>query len=234
MPVSAKAPARPRLGTRGRPEQTRATILRAAIRTFAEEGLAGARTEAIAHTAGVNKALLYYYFEDKDALYGAVLDEVFGGLAITVHAALALPLPPRERLLRFAGAHFDYITGNPMFPQIVHGEMTMAHHQKSKHFDRLIKQYFRPTFSRVTALVQEGMAKGEFRRVDPPHFVPLMISSIAVHLKNALLMKAITGIDMTTPEFLSGRRAAMLDFISAALFTKSAETNHKSLEVSRR
>jgi len=54
-----------RLGSRGRPEETRASILEAATREFAQEGVAGARTDAIARAARVNKALLYYYFEDK-------------------------------------------------------------------------------------------------------------------------------------------------------------------------
>jgi len=222
------------MGTRGRPEQTRATILRAAIRAFAEEGLAGARTEAIAQAAGVNKALLYYYFEDKNALYGAVLDEVFSGLAIRITGALSQALPPRERLLRYAGAHFDYIAGNPLYPQIVHGEMMLAHRKRSAHFDRIVKQFFLPTFSRVAELVREGMAKGEFRRVDPMHFVPLMISVIAFNLKSALVMKAVTGIDTTAPEFLAERRAAMLDFISAALFIKRAESFTESREVCRK
>ena len=63
----------------GSPE-TRATILRAAEHIFAEQGLAGARTDAIAAAAGVNKALLYYYFPSKEGLYCAVLDGVFSGL----------------------------------------------------------------------------------------------------------------------------------------------------------
>ena len=63
-----------RLGTRGQPEESRAAILHAAAREFAEQGIAGARTDAIARTAQVNKALLYYYFKDKETLYGAVLD----------------------------------------------------------------------------------------------------------------------------------------------------------------
>ena len=70
-------PARARLGSRGKPEESRAAILQAAIREFAREGVAGARTDAIAKAAKVNKALLYYYFRDKDALYGAALEQVF-------------------------------------------------------------------------------------------------------------------------------------------------------------
>src|ERR1700726_2892018 len=74
----------PRLGTRGRPEESRAAILKAAVTEFAEHGIAGARTDAIARAAHVNKALLYYYFEDKEALYEAVLDQVFSGLRARV------------------------------------------------------------------------------------------------------------------------------------------------------
>src|SRR5690348_17733312 len=65
-----------RLGSRGRPEETRASILEAATREFAQEGVAGARTDAIARAARVNKALLYYYFKDKETLYGAVVPRI--------------------------------------------------------------------------------------------------------------------------------------------------------------
>src|SRR5258705_3863248 len=98
-----------RLGTRGRPEESRAAILKAAVREFAEEGVAGARTEAIARSAGVNKALLYYYFKDKEALYRAVLEQVFGGVRAAIHDAVSQPLSPREKLSRYVCAHFDYI-----------------------------------------------------------------------------------------------------------------------------
>ncbi len=76
---------------------------------FAQEGVAGARTDAIARSAGVNKALLYYYFEDKEALYRAVLDQVFGGVRAAIHEALSQDLSPREKLARYVCAHFDYI-----------------------------------------------------------------------------------------------------------------------------
>src|ERR1039458_2789902 len=60
----------PRMGSRGQPEESRAAILRAAALEFAENGIAGARTDAIAREARVNKALLYYYFKDKETLKG--------------------------------------------------------------------------------------------------------------------------------------------------------------------
>src|SRR5215468_12319801 len=107
-----------RLGTRRQPEQSRAAILKAAVREFAREGVAGARTDAIARAAGVNKALLYYYFKDKEALYQAVLDEVFSGVRMAVEGALALELSPRERLTAYVRAHFDYIASHPLYSRI--------------------------------------------------------------------------------------------------------------------
>src|SRR5450755_5055540 len=107
------AVAKSRLGSRGRPEQSRAAILEAAVEEFSWEGVAGARTDAIARAAKVNKALLYYYFKDKEALYGAVLDHVFGGLIACVGEALSKDLSPPHKILAYAGAHFDYIASHP-------------------------------------------------------------------------------------------------------------------------
>src|ERR1700730_18548189 len=107
---------KPRLGSRGRPEKSRAAILQAAVREFSREGVAGARIDAIARAAGVNKALLYYYFKDKETLDGAVLDHVFGCWTQSIQEALSSDLPPREKLLAYAGAHFDYFARHPLYP----------------------------------------------------------------------------------------------------------------------
>src|SRR4029077_11137453 len=97
-------PITPRLGTRGQPEESRAAILRAAVAEFAEHGIAGARTDAIARAAQVNKALLYYYFKDKDALYEAVLDHVFSGLRARVMPVFESTRQPRQKMLDYVGA----------------------------------------------------------------------------------------------------------------------------------
>ena len=71
-----------------RADQTRARILDAAIREFSENGLAGARTEQIAEAAGVNKALLYYYFQGKESLYDAALEAVAQRVVASSMAAM--------------------------------------------------------------------------------------------------------------------------------------------------
>jgi len=210
--------AKSRLGSRRRPEQSRSAILHAAVREFSREGVGGARTDAIARAARVNKALLYYYYKDKDALYGAVLDEVFGGLTKAVLEVLSRELPPREKILAYAGAHFDYIAGHPLYPRVVQGEMMHAGRAAAPHLCRIVKQYFRPLFARLAALLAEGSASGEFRAVDPLQFIPSMISVIIFYFTSAPVMRVMTGEDPMSPERLSARRAAVLDFISAALF----------------
>src|SRR5437763_4684762 len=97
-------------GSRGEPEKTRAAILNAALEEFSHEGVAGARTDEIARRAGVNKALIYYYFKDKEGLYASALEQVFSGLHHQVMSVLErTDLPPRERLILYAQTHFDYI-----------------------------------------------------------------------------------------------------------------------------
>ena len=211
-----------RLGSRGRPEESRNAILQAAVREFSREGVAGARTDAIARAAGVNKALLYYYFKDKETLYAAVLDQVFGGLRESIEAALSSNLPPREKLLAYAGAHFDYIAGHPLYPRITQSEMMRAARGRAPELERIAKQYFVPLFGRVAKVIQEGQAAGDFRPVDPMHFVPSMIAVIVFHFINAPVLRMVSKIDPLSPELVAARRAAVLDFISAALFRRQA------------
>jgi TetR/AcrR family transcriptional regulator len=216
---------KPRLGSRGRPEESRAAILRAAVSEFAQEGVAGARTDAIARAAKVNKALLYYYFKDKEALYGAVLDQVFGGLIASVGEVLSCDLPPREKILAYAGAHFDYVASHPMYPRIVQGEMMGAGRGRTNHLERIAKKYFQPLFRRLAEVLKTGQASGEFRPVDPLHFVPSMIAVIVFYFTSAPVMRVMTGKDPLTPERVAVRRRAVLDLISAALFQRPGSKN---------
>jgi len=209
------------MGSRGRPEESRAAILTAAIAEFSREGPAGARTDAIARAAKVNKALLYYYFKDKDSLHGAVLDQVFRGLWVAVQETLTKDLPPREKILAYVGAHFDYIAGHPLYPRIVQSEMMSASKGKPVHLERIVNKYFRPLFTGLADVLKQGIASGDFRPVDPWHFIPSMISVIVFYFTSAPAMKLMSGADPLSAERISQRRMAVLDFISSALFLDS-------------
>ena len=206
------------MGSRGQPEESRAAILRAAAQEFAEHGIAGARTDAIAHAANVNKALLYYYFRDKETLYGAVLDNAFSGMKENIFLVLDGDLPPREKIMAYVGAYFDFIASNQIYPKLMQREMMRAREGNSVHINRLVKTYFQPIYRRVGELLHKGIAEGEFRKVDPAHFIPSMVAMIVFYFSSAPVMQRIVRFNPLTPERVAERRAAVLDFISAALF----------------
>ncbi len=206
------------MGSRGQPEESRAAILQAAAQEFAEHGIAGARTDAIARQAGVNKALLYYYFKDKETLYSAVLDHAFSRMKTTVFRVLDSEMPPREKILAYVGSYFDFIASNQIYPRLMQREMMRAREGHSVHIDRLVKTYFQPIYRRVGELLRQGITDREFRDVDPVHFVPSMVAMIVFYFSAAPVMQRIMRFNPLTPKRIAERRAAVLDFISAALF----------------
>jgi TetR/AcrR family transcriptional regulator len=209
-----------RFGTRAQPEQSRAAILRAAVGEFAEHGVAGARTDAIARAARVNKALLYYYFKDKDSLYEAVLEHVFSGLRERVVPVLESKLPPREKILDYLGVYFDYIAANPRFPRVVQAEWTRSPRKQTARMEYIAREYFRPIYQRLVEVLQAGTEAGEFRPVSPMDFVPSMVAVIVFYFSAAPAMKAFMKVDPLSAERIAERRAFVMDFLSAALFVK--------------
>ena len=207
-----------KMGTRGQPAASRAAILRAAAKEFAEHGIAGARTDAIAREARVKKGLLYYYFRDKETLYGAVLDNAFSGLKTTVFRVLDSDLPPRQKIMTYVGTYFDFIASNQVYPKLMQREMMRAREGHSPHIEKLVKNYFQPIYARVGELLRKGIAEGEFRKIDPAHFIPSMVAMIIFYFSSAPLMQKIVRFNPLAPERIAERRAAVLDFISAALF----------------
>src|SRR5271154_5605115 len=215
----------PRMASRGQPEESRAAILHAAAKEFSELGIAGARTDAIAREARVNKALIYYYFKDKETLYGAVLDGAFGALKVNVYRVLDSELPSREKILAYVAAYFDFVAANQVYPKLMQREMMRARDGQSPHLDKLVKNYFQPLFARLGELLTKGIADGEFRKVNPAHFVPSMVAMIVFYFSSAPVMHKIVGFNPLTPERIAERRAAVLDFISAGLFRSDAKAS---------
>src|SRR5882724_5674868 len=98
-------------------------IVAAAEDIFAEHGLAGARMDEIARAAKVNKALLYYYFADKEALHRFVLETLFSQLRAGSDASRMAARTSRERLVAHVDNFFDFMQRHPNYPRLVQREM---------------------------------------------------------------------------------------------------------------
>ncbi len=213
-----------RSGSRGEPEKTRAAILRAALEEFSHEGVAGARTDEIARRAGVNKALLYYYFKDKEGLYAAALEQVFSGLHQKVGAVLErTDLPPRERLVLYVQTHFDYIASAPVYPRLVQREfMRSSGRTLSPAAGRIMDRHVRPFYDRLEKLILEGAKAGDFRQLNPIHTVTSIIGIIVFYFISMPAQQFMHPGDPGSPERIAARRSAVLDFICAAVLTPEA------------
>jgi TetR/AcrR family transcriptional regulator len=220
MPSPAKLG---RAGSRGEPEKTRAAILKSALEEFAHEGVTGARTDEIARRAGVNKALLYYYFKDKEGLYAAALDQVFSGLHHCVMTVLNKDgLQPREKLLKYVEAHFDYIASAPVYPRLVQREfMRTSGRTLSPVASRILEHYAKPIYTKIQDLLQQGIHTGDFRPVDPIQTMTSILGTIVFYFISLPAQQAMYPGDPTSPERIAARRAAILDFISAAVFASA-------------
>src|SRR6185312_13602880 len=126
------------------PDQARERILRAALCEFSAHGLAGARTGAIAESAKVNKALLYYYFKNKESLYAAAFEEVLQGVMASTTAVLQVECTAGEHLLRLALNHFDRILSQREFQSLMQQEMVRFHHGKRTAIPLLARTAFAP------------------------------------------------------------------------------------------
>jgi hypothetical protein len=75
----------------------------------------------------------------------------------------------------------------------------------------------------LSQVLEQGVAAGEFRRINPMHFISSMVAIIVFYFSNAPVMQMVMEGNPLSPQRVAERRAAVLDFISAALFQRAGE-----------
>lgn len=144
-------------------EDAPGVILSAAAQEFAERGYDGARVDAIARRAGVNKALLYYHIGNKRALYEAVLTGTLSLLAPRIRMAVEAAPTAEAALAAYACAFERAAEQFPQLPQIMLRELTSG----GQHLTPVVLKAFLEVFSLLQAALKEGERSGRFRPADP-------------------------------------------------------------------
>jgi TetR/AcrR family transcriptional regulator len=188
--------------------------MRAAEHIFAEEGLEGARTETIAAAAGVNKALLYYYFKSKDELYLAILEGHLKEFLAQASCVLASEGPVGPILLRYVSMHFDFISARPDYPRLLQRFM-MA---RGRHFERLARRYFLPVRVKFQSVIERGIRTGELRASDSSHTAISVVALTVFYFSVAPFLKVLGQADPYSEAALARRKKEVLAFIRHALF----------------
>jgi TetR/AcrR family transcriptional regulator len=201
-----------------RSAETRSRILEAALTEFAALGLAGARTEQIAAAAGVNKALLYYYFESKEKLYVAALEMVAARVRDRSMAVFLREVSPGERLLRVALDHFDRILTQREFNSLMQQEMMRLHKGEEGELPVLAKRLFAPVHAMFQSMVREGIASGELIEAEWLQIVLAAIGANVFYFLSAPVWRHILPFEPLDPEALRARRVALVEFLGQALF----------------
>lgn len=202
-----------------RADRTRGEILRAAVREFSTHGLSGARTDAIAKSARVNKALLYYYFKGKQGLYAAAIEEVSSEVVKNALAALDPAYSAGERLLRSAANHFDRILTQREFQSLMQQEMVRFRHGNGGSLPLFFRTVFKPLIDQLQQAVAEGIQTGELCKVDALQIMYSMFGANVFYFLSAPLMQLALPFEPFDPKALRLRRTAAVQFLGVALFT---------------
>ena len=214
---------------RQRPEAAAATrekILEAALREFAEEGYAGARTDHIARAARVNIALLFYYFKSKDRLYGAVLEKIFADWNAAVLKHLEGSGDPGQKIQKFVSGYFDFVAAAPVRPRLVQQEMMRRGRSGSRHIRTLAQKYIQPVHRRVREVIQQGIRGGQLRRLDAEHAAYSITAVINSYFANSPLITILGGRDPLATGAIRRRKREVLRFLQNALF-RGEETTRR-------
>jgi TetR/AcrR family transcriptional regulator len=200
--------------------ETARRILAAAEQIFAKRGLAGARTEEIAAAAHANKAMLYYYYGNKQRLYHAVIENLFSQLRRSIEVAQPANASPRERLLAYVNGYFDFVSTHPNYPRVVQREVM----ESGPQLRWIVQRYFRPFHQRLRRAIEQGIAAGEFQPVDPHHTVFSIIAITVFYFAAAPVLSEVLGRDALRPQAVAARKRAIFDFLERGLFRSSTRT----------
>lgn len=178
---------------------TRTRILEAAERLFAQRGFAGTTVRELASHAGVNLAMIHYYFGNKEGLYRALIAEAIG----QVHAILAEGATSSgscaERLARIVGAYTDFLCAHPNFARIFQQEMMSGGPVLSE----VVQPQIAANYAIIRRTIEEGIARGEFRRVDAELAPVSLIGMVAFFIIASPVLSMALGVGPETEGFAS-------------------------------
>jgi AcrR family transcriptional regulator len=201
---------------------TEQRILDAANTVFLRRGTAGARMEEIAKEAGVNQALLHYYFRTKDRLAEAVFRHAAQQLLPSVIQILGSALDLETKVERVVQLELDHLSRTPYLPGYILSEL----HQRPERARQLISamtgmnpEEARPrVFTALRQQIDERVQAGTMAGITPEQFVVNLISLCIFPFAARPMIMGILGLDQAEfARFIEQRRRLLVPFFLRAL-----------------
>ena len=152
-------------------EQTEAKIIKVAVELFLEKGKEGTKTWEIAEKAGINKALLHYYFRSKDNLYKCVLEKELSKFFMS----LSNSFPEEENfeiyLKKLISLYVHNLAKNPQITRFMIWEIGKKESLIEKHLKKMFLQNENSPFMKVRTRIEDAQEKGLFRKISPDHLI---------------------------------------------------------------
>ena len=142
---------------------TEEKILDAAKKVFIKQGLAGARMQDIADEAGINKALLHYYFRSKEKLFETIFADIAGRFLPRLNAILNSHRSLFEKINEFCAEYMDNVSRNPFIPLFVINEMN----KQPKEFVKRLFSGEKPRLEKFFLQLNEATKRKEIKPIDP-------------------------------------------------------------------
>jgi AcrR family transcriptional regulator len=193
-------------------DRSQNTILAAARDEFAEFGLGGARMDRIAERAALNKRLIYYYFEDKETLFQAVLEQSYRDIRTAEQQLNLLEVSPPDALRRLVEFTWNYYLEHPEFLTLLNS----ANLHKARHLQesRKARDLNSPLIEMLAGILERGRRDGSFRGgVDPMQLYISIAGLSYFYLSNNHTLSAIFGRDLLGTKARQERLAHMCDVI---------------------
>ena len=189
-------PGRSRPGRAGA-DGSRARLFAAAAAEFAAHGFAGASVDRIATAARLNKAMIYYHFRSKAALYREILHDMFQAVGRGARAAADSAVPPEAKIGLFVEAIAAEAEARPHFPPIWFRELA----EGGTHLNATIVRDLTAVLQALQSIIDEGARAGRFRRVNPVLVhagivAPMLMYFASVRFRERLRKAGIKGAAM--------------------------------------
>ena len=193
---------------------TEERILAAAHAVFLRAGTAGARMQEIADEAGVNKALLHYYFRSKERLAQAVFERAAVTMFSFLFELIASPASLEDKVRTVVAAQVDFLREHPYLPGYIVSEL----HHHPERITRIVGTAGTPPLDLLEAQLEEGARRGELRAIDVREFIVNLVALVVFPFAGRSMLGAMLGLDEDGFDALiEQRKASLPDFFLNAL-----------------